>query len=355
MKNKTLIYSPSFGIWGGGQIYIEQLCLYMNRKGIKTFIVTAEPEAFSCPVREMENVLSRKKRLSSSVDIAKRYRKEGFDTIILNDLASLWLAPVFKLYGYRVISLLHLYLRKKEGEGLGHALPEYYLLKFSAKFCDAILSVNRDNQRTFGKRVAFIGNYVPDWFFDVASHPETKQYDFLMISRFSIEKNIPLFLKLLKAVNEHTQRNYTALLIGEGPEKEHIMQCIEAYGLQTCVDVRAWVERRDLPRYYDLGKCFVISSYHEGFATTLLEAHARGLPAIVTRSSGFCVEYVQGYGEESGVVFEPSDLEDAAFLDRVAALVDDAARYDTLCRKKAAHFSEEKVLGPILDVIREDV
>ena len=61
--------------------------------------------------------------------------------------------------------------------------------------------------------------------------------------------------------------------------------------------MQEWVERKNLPEIYDLGKCFIISSQHEGFATTFLEAHARGLPTIVTRSSGFCGEFVEGYDD----------------------------------------------------------
>ena len=50
---------------------------------------------------------------------------------------------------------------------------------------------------------------------------------------------------------------------------------------------------------------FCYQQSHEGFATTLLEAHARGIPAIVTKSSGFCGEFVDGYNDVTGMVFEP--------------------------------------------------
>jgi len=355
MKHKVLIYSPSYGIWGGGQIYIEQLCNYMNAQSVETCVVTAEPDAFACPTKEMANVLSKKKRLLSSLDIAKRYKKEGFDTVILNDLASLWLAPVFKLYGYRVISLLHLYLRKREGEGLGHAAPEYYLLKFSAKFCDHIFSVNRNNQEVFGKEnVVFAGNYVPDWFVNAPKHTEGKQYDFILIARFAVEKNIPLFIRLLKKLNETQKRNFNALIIGEGPEKAHIEESIRENGVEEYVTMQGWAERKNLPEVYDLGKCFVISSYHEGFATTLLEAHARGLPAIVTKTSGFCVDFVEGYGEKTGLVFEEADLGNDHFMTELAALVDHYEDYEEKCKAKAQVFSEENVLGPIVDVIKRE-
>lgn len=353
MKHKIIIYSPSHDIWGGGQIYIEQLCNYMNDKGMETYILSSEPETFNCPAKRMENVLSKKKRFFSAIEIAKQYKKEGFTNIVLNDLSSLWLAPIFKMYGFNVISLLHLYLQKRSENPLGHSLLEYYLLKFSVRFCDSIFSVNKNNQKVFGTdKVQFIGNYVPDWFFEVPKQIGMKKYDFILIARLSKQKNIPLFLELLSGVNDQLDRIYNALIVGEGAEKEYIENIILEKGLEKSVQMHNWVERKELPSVYDLGKCFVISSHHEGFATTLLEAHARGLPAIVTKSSGFCGEFVEGYNAKTGLVFEAEDLEEDTFYEAAKNLVVHYNEYEEKCLEKAKIFSEKNVLDPILQACK---
>ena len=354
MKSKVLVYSPSAGIWGGGQIYIEQLCHYMNDHGEETFVISSEPETFNCPTKKMENVLSKKKRLFSAISIAKQYKKEYFKTIILNDLSSLWLAPVFKFYGYTVISLLHLYLQKRTENPFGYSETEFQLLKFTSKFCDRIFSVNKNNQEVFlREKVEFIGNYVPTWFFEASQNTDIKKYDFIMISRLAPEKNIPLFLELLKNLNAQSSRSYNALIVGEGPERSTINRIVVEKGLEKNVKIQEWVERKDLPAMYDLGKCFVISSHHEGFATTLLEAHARGIPAIVTKSSGFCGEFVDGYNNVTGMVFEPEDLDDMSFYKKLETLIDDYRLYKEKCLIKAKIFSENNVLDPILQATKE--
>lgn len=348
-NNKTLIYSASQNIWGGGQIYIEQLCNYMNMHSVETYILTSEPETFDCLAKKMESMRSKKKKLLSSFSIAKKYKKEGFKTIILNDLGSLWLAPVFKMYGFNVISLLHLYLQKRTENPLGHSILEYNLLKFASIFCDFIFSVNKNNQNVFGKdSVQFIGNYVPYWFFEAPKHKDAKQYDFIMIARLAKEKNIPLFLEILERMNRRLDRKYSALIVGEGPEKEDIEDIIVKKGLEESVKIQDWVDRKDLPAVYDLGKCFVISSLHEGFATTLLEAHARGIPAIVTKSSGFCGEFLDGYNDSTGIVFEPEDLNNSDFYKSLASIIDNYEGYEEKCLSKAKIFSEKNVLDPIL-------
>lgn len=158
------IYSPSEKIWGGGQIYIEGLCRYMNEKGLPTIIATSEPDTFSCPTITMNSVASKAKRLSSSLKLTKTLKHSGIKVIVLNDLSSLWLAPVFRLQGFKVVSLLHLYLQKKNAAGLGHSDAEYHLLRFSSRFCDKVFSVNKENLQALPVEIEFVGNFISPWF-----------------------------------------------------------------------------------------------------------------------------------------------------------------------------------------------
>jgi len=349
-SKKILIYSPSFAQWGGGHIYIENLCKYLKKNGFAPLMFTAKPEYFDCNNQKLYKAVSKFSRAVEVFKIAFKYKKE-YKVVLLNDLTSIWLSPIFKIFGYKVYSLLHIYLRLGDGKGLGHTKLQYTIILFSAKFVDKIFSVNKDNIDVFGeKRAIFIGNYLSSWFFEKDVYPK-KEYDFLLIARFSKEKNIPLFLKLLKELNQKADREFNALIVGDGVEKENILNNIKEYKLNNLVTVKNWIDREDLPQIYDRGRCFVISSHHEGFATTLLEAHSRGLPAIVTKSSGFCAEFVQNYGGESGIVFEESDLDKYEFYQKVASLVEHSKEFKDLAIKKAKIFTEDLVLGKILKEI----
>lgn len=345
MNNKILILSPSEKIWGGGQIYIDQLGLYLNDKDLETYILTSEPDTFKCKALNMNSVSSKKDRLYETYKQAKKLKKDGFNTVILNDLSSLWLAPIFKLFGYKTISLLHLFLEKRSENSLGHSAFEYYLLKFSSYFCNNIFSVNKNNQKVFGDKVNFIGNYVPDWFFETSKTSE--KYDFIMIARFAQQKNIPLFLEILSNLNKNSSKNYTALIVGDGPEKEVVLNKILDLDLKDSVKIQDWVTRDELPNVFDLGKCFVISSYHEGFATTLLEAHARGIPAISTISAGFCAEFIDGFNAKTGLTYNPKDINKKEFLNSLENLIENYKDYEKVSLEKAKIFSADNVLGPI--------
>ena len=346
IKNTSIcIYSPSENIWGGGQIYIENLCRYMNDKDFVTIIATSEPNSFSCPTITIDSVASKAKRLSSSLALAKRLKRLGIAVIVLNDLSSLWLAPVFKLQGFKVVSLLHIYLQKKNAAGLGHSDAEYHLLRFSSRFCNKVFSVNKENLQVFPVKVEFVGNFISSWFF---SEPRaSKKYDLGIISRLSREKNIPLFIDLIERLNSQRVEPIKALILGRGEEKDNIIKSIAQAGLEDSIVLQDWVDRNELPAIYDSIKCFAITSHHEGFATTLLEAHARGVPAITTKSAGFCAEFVEGYEAVTGISFVPEDISSSVFQREVLSLIDNSGSYYDDCINKAKLFNEDEVLGKI--------
>lgn len=347
---EVCIYSPSENIWGGGQVYIEYLCNYMNDKGLSTIIATSEPESFDCPTIKMDSVTSKAKRLASSLKLARKLKRSGIKVIVLNDLSSLWLAAVFRQSGLKVVSLLHIPLQKKGAANSGYSAIEYYLLRASSYFCNKVFSVNKNNIQAFPVEVEFIGNFISPWFFSDCK--ASKKYDLAIISRLSKEKNIPLFVDLINRLDSQGVQPIKALILGRGDERENIISAIEQAGLQDVIELQDWADRKELPAIYDSIKCFAITSHHEGFATTLLEAHARGVPAITTESAGFCAEFVEGFGEATGISFTPEDVPTLEFQQKVISLINHADDYYYACINKAKIFSEDKVLGQITQGIK---
>ena len=343
---KVCILSPSQEIWGGGQVYIENLCRYMNQNEVSTAIATSEPETFLCPTIGIPSVASKLARLRYAPKLAKGLKKNGFGVVVLNDLSSLWLAPIFRFYGLKVVSLLHLYLQRKNKAGLGHGWLEFHMLRMASRFAHRVYSVNKDNQKSFPVSVEFVGNFISPWFFSAPGFGE-KRYDLGLIARLSAQKNIPLFVKLLAKLNDVSERPITGLIVGKGEEEALVRREIDRLGMQELIELRPWVDRQDLPSVYDQIRCFAITSHHEGFATTLLEAHARGVPAITTHSAGYCAEFVEGVNPITGIAFDPLDVESDTFIHSLIDLIEDGGSYREACRLKAEQFTEDRVLGHI--------
>ena len=348
----VFIYSPSQNIWGGGQIYIDSLCRFLNDKGIKTIIVTSEPQTFSSPALRMASVSCKIRRFTSAFSLAKRLKRKGGKVVVLNDLSSLWLAPIFRLFGFKVVSLLHLYLQPKNEAGFGHSRLEIHALRFSSRFAHRIYSVNKENLRSFPVRVQWVGNFIPRWFFEV-ERTKAKCYDLGLVARLSEEKNIPLFIELVANLNKFADRRVNALIVGKGEQESLVRREIQRFGMEALIEIKPWLDRADLPSVFDQFRCFAVTSYHEGFATTLLESHARGVPAISTRSAGFCPEFLQNFGEVTGLVFDPDEISSDSFLGAVMQLVDSSDEHFEACTAKALKFSEETVLGSLYSGVLE--
>jgi glycosyltransferase involved in cell wall biosynthesis len=269
---------------------------------------------------------------------------------VLNDLSSLWLAPVFRAFGLRVVSLLHLYLQRRNAAGLGHGALQYRLLRLSSRFAHCVFSVNKENVDTFPVKVEFVGNFISDWFFEVPK-VDDEIYDLGLIARLSPQKNVLLFVQLVEKLNQRSHRPINAVIVGKGEEELRVRHEIRRLNMQGRIEVRPWVERAELPRIFDQLRCFAITSHHEGFAMTLLEAHARGVPAISTRTAGYCAEFVEAFGEHTGLVFEREDMNSDAFFERLHNLIDNSEHYRSACIRKAKQFSEDSVLGRIREGI----
>ena len=340
------IYSPSENIWGGGQIYIDHLCRYLNANGMQAVIATVEPDSFSQPAIRIPSVASKRKRLTSTSSVVRLLRGRRIKVVILNDLSALWLAPVFRVRGFYVISLLHMYLQRKNADGFGHSRVEYHILRMASRFAHRVYSVNKENQSSFPVPVQFVGNFISGWFFR-EPNLKKKKYDLGLVARLSPEKNIPLFIRLVAELNQFAPRPITALIVGRGEEEIVARREIDRLFMSGLIEIRPWVDRSELPEVFDQLRCFAITSYHEGFPTTLLEAHARGVPAIATASAGFAPEFISAWGPKTGLAFTPSEIRSDAFLASLIALIDDYAAYFDACREKAALFTEDMVLGAI--------
>jgi len=106
----------------------------------------------------------------------------------------------------------------------------------------------------------------------------------------------------------------TLLLIGEGNQKEKIADRVRSYGLTD--HVRFLNRRHDVLEILEVIDIFVLPSLEEGMSNALLEAVAKGRPAVVTDVGGNGEVVVHG---ETGLVVPPRSPE--AMADAILRLL----------------------------------
>ncbi len=134
---------------------------------------------------------------------------------------------------------------------------------------------------------------------------EYHEYDFLvlMISRFTIEKNIPLALKAWHAAisgskPENPIKKPLLLIVGDGPERSKLLQAIKNLRLENSVKIIPWFNNPYA--YYKIASFYLLTSNYEGYGRTVIESLAVGTPVIST-DVGIVNEVIKN--GENGFVF----------------------------------------------------
>jgi len=100
----------------------------------------------------------------------------------------------------------------------------------------------------------------------------------LAVGRLKEQKNYPV---LLRALSQLLQRRPAHLVIlGTGPQEEHIRQLVRSSGLSEHVSLVGHVDV--LATYYQRADLFILSSDYEGFGNVIVEAMSYGTPVVST-------------------------------------------------------------------------
>jgi len=95
---------------------------------------------------------------------------------------------------------------------------------------------------------------------------------------------------LIKAAGKYAQKNndfnFEIWLVGDGPEKEKLMQLAKEYGIENQLNMLGIKDKNELQKIYKEAHIFCLPSYNEGMSNAVLEAISTGLPALVTNVGG---------------------------------------------------------------------
>lgn len=150
----------------------------------------------------------------------------------------------------------------------------------------------------------------------------------LSLGRLGAEKNLEELLELF-AAELNRNENVIFLIVGDGPDREHLERKVQELGIKGHVIFTGMVSPGQVQAYYQLGDVFVSASTSESQGLTYIEAAANGLPLLCREDpclNGVIQEGVNGYQYTS-----PED-----FLEKLNIVL-----YDADWRKDAGVHSEE--------------
>lgn len=136
------------------------------------------------------------------------------------------------------------------------------------------------------------------------TRPAEKEDYILCVSRLTKFKRINLVLDALSFL-KLSGISKKLVIVGDGEEKENLMEQSQELGLAGTVTFTGKVSRDLLISYYAKAQCVVFPSVGEPFGIVPIEAQAAWTPVIATRSGGPMESVVDG---ETGFLVEPNSV-----------------------------------------------
>ncbi len=148
------------------------------------------------------------------------------------------------------------------------------------------------------------------------------------LGRLGSEKNLGELLEYF--VEAHAQHpELTFLIVGDGPDKNHLEALAEKLGIQQHVIFTGMVEPSTVQQYYQMADIFVSASTSETQGLTYIEATANGLPLLCRQDA--CLSEIVEEGQNG---YEYTDKEE--FLSHLQQMLADEA-----WRTEAASYSRK--------------
>lgn len=93
------------------------------------------------------------------------------------------------------------------------------------------------------------------------------------------------FIEFINQLPEKKQSECKLILVGAGEQKALYESLIERSGMNDFIEIKEWVERKELMKLYDSASVFLFPS-HEGAGMVVPEALCFGLPVICLQNEG---------------------------------------------------------------------
>ena len=135
----------------------------------------------------------------------------------------------------------------------------------------------------------------------LAPQPVSARRDFLYLGRLVAEKGLPELIAAYQSYRAASEDPWKLICCGIGPLESAISS-------EPGVELRGFVQPRDLPSVFAESGCFVMPSLYEPWGVALAEACAAGLPVICSPAVGASLDMVRdGY---NGFVIDPKHQAD---------------------------------------------
>ena len=175
----------------------------------------------------------------------------------------------------------------------------------------------------------------------------------LSVSNLISQKGIDYNLKAIsKLANKYPNLKY--LIIGDGPEKDHLIKLTKNLGINQMVEFLGQLSHKKVMEYMAVTDIFSLPSWDEAFGVVYIEAMVQGKPVIGCQGEGIEDFIKDG---KTGLLVKPKDVDSLVeALDFLLGHPNEAKIMGEKARKLVLeNYTWEKKVDDIIKVYREIV
>lgn len=303
--------------FGGAQVHVRDLCLWMQANGHAPFLLSGWPGKVSdfleqngvsyTEIEDLQRSIHPVKDFKAFRQIRKALKTNSPDLLtchsskagILGRLAawSLGIPVVFTAHGWAFT----------DGVPKTQRMIYKIIEKFCALFGDHIITVSefdRDlalrNHIAPADRITAVWNGMPYAPPASRTHDATAPLKILMVARIGAQKD---HARLLRSLSACTHKNWKLDFVGGGDDFE-LRRLSRELGLDDKVDFLG--ECSDIDKLMAQSDLYALITNWEGLPLTIIEAMRSGLPVVATGVGGVGELIVPN---ETGILIEPNSDE----------------------------------------------
>lgn len=238
-----------------------------------------------------------------------------------------------------------------------HEDPIY--IKKLVKSCEKIdkLVLVSDSLRSFYKKEMKKADikckciYIPNMIDKMPNKPSTlKQKNLISIGRLSPEKGFCDLIEVFKKVHEK-EPTWKLDIIGDGAERNKIVDSIYANELTDYVKVHGYLKREEIDKLLNKSSIYVMTSYTESFGIVLIEAMSHGIPCLAYTSAEGANDLI--INDKNGYLIEDRNLK--TMVDKIITLINDYDKRKELGEKAletSSQYTSDKIKSSWLQLLK---
>ena len=161
------------------------------------------------------------------------------------------------------------------------------------------------------------------------------------VARLDSIKNQTMMIRALKIIHQRYPKTFL-IIVGDGPERETLESIVKELQLTSRVIFAGF--REDAHLFYKIMDIFLLTSFSEGTAITLLEAMAAGLPCIATNVGGNPEIVVD---KETGFLVTNDDAHDLA--EKICILLDNEDAMTKMGKAARRRFEQNYTIDKMVE------